>query len=138
MGELFWLLLGIICAQKSDLCAFVWCVFVCLFLASLVGGLRHQFGRIVGHFGVYFGVILQLCWCCCKTAKMKHLISENLVFWSAGLFCFHHFRKLFEVFFGVAVKVTFLCDFGRFGPPKGTLFVSILPEITDFACKKTC
>jgi hypothetical protein len=59
---------------------------------------RHQFGRILGFFGVHFVVILQLCWCCCKTAKMKHLLSENLVFRGAGPSFAHHFLKLFEVF----------------------------------------
>jgi len=68
---------------------------------------------------------------------MQHFISENIVF-GAGLSFLHNFRKLFEAFFGVAVKVAFVCDFGRSGPPKGSLFVSIFPEITDFECKKAC
>ena len=38
-GELFWTILG----PKSDFCAFRLCQFLCLFLASLLGGLRSQF-----------------------------------------------------------------------------------------------
>ena len=37
--ELFWTILG----PKSDFCAFCLCQFLCLFLASLLGGLRTQF-----------------------------------------------------------------------------------------------
>ena len=38
-GRLFWSILG----PKSDFCAFCLCQFLCLFLASLLGGLRSQF-----------------------------------------------------------------------------------------------
>ena len=67
---------------------------------------------------------------------MPHISSENLVFGGAGPSFAHHFRKLFEAFFGVAVKVAFLSNFCRFGPPAGSLFELILTDFADFAGKK--
>ena len=79
----------------------------------------HCFCHASGTNLVHFCVILQLCWCCCKTAKMQHILSENLVFRGAGPSFSQHFRNLFEAFFGVAVKVAFWDMFCRFGHPRG-------------------
>ena len=53
-------------------------------------------------------------------------------FGGAGPFFSQHFRNVFEVFFGVAVKVAFLDNFCRFGHPKGSLLESIFAEFADF------
>ena len=81
---------------------------------------------------MFFVVILRICWCCCKTAKMQHVLSENLVFWGAGPSFAHHFCKLCEALFVLPSRKHFFCDFCRFGSPKGSLFKCVFAVFADF------
>ena len=58
----FGTIISCILAPKSDLCAFRWCLFLCLFLASFLGGLWHTFCKIWCHFGIHPFVILRILW----------------------------------------------------------------------------
>ena len=71
-------------APKSDLCAFFSCLFLCLFSASRLGGLWHQFRRFSDNFGVHFGVILHIFSQMMQNSENAILLSEIVVFGDAG------------------------------------------------------
>ena len=71
----------------------------------------------------------------CKNAT---LLLRNACFQGCWAVPCTSFSQTFRRFFCVAVKISFLCDFCRFGPPKGSLFKPIFADFADFAWKRAC
>ena len=124
-GGLFWTML----APKSHFSAFCWGLFFCLFLASLLGGLRLPFGVILGSM---LGSFCRLFCRSCKSEKMQPLSSEIAVFGGAGLPFSHFFCYFLQAFFNVAFRNAFLPNLADFGPHMGFLWGPILADFPNF------
>ena len=131
---LFGGLLGTILAPKSDFWALFWNPFFYLFLISLLGGLRRQFGRnlesfwgpVGGQFAHFFAIAAKLQKCNPSQAKCLFLVVPGVHF---GII-FVNFLKLFLVLLSGLHFCHILADFGL---QVGSLLELIFADFANLA-----
>ena len=96
------------------------------FVASLLGGLWHPFGRISDCFRILFGIMLFICFADAVKRRVCHIFWEMLVFGGAGPLFLHYLCKPPEVVFYAAVWTICFSILIDFAFQRGSLLGSIL------------
>ena len=120
--------------QKSFCFAFVWCVILGFVLASLFGGLRHRFRRILESFWkVFWSNFVNFLQHAANLQKCNHYGAECMVLDVLGFHFCIIFANFFELFFVLLSGLHFYSILADFDFQVGFMLGSILADFADFA-----